>query len=156
MRTDGRKSLHAAAQEGRRVAGLVGCPKSQVMTGATGVIGEPLPMGKLRGGIDRAHAALRPAGLAAAAEAIRTTDTVAKTARRSIRIGEELVTLVGMAKGSGMIEPRMATMLAYVFTDAAVEPGLLRSLVRRTADATFNRLSIDGETSRFDARRPTR
>jgi glutamate N-acetyltransferase/amino-acid N-acetyltransferase len=143
----GRRANESVASQ---VSRLVGCPVSQVMTGATGVIGEPLPVGKLRGGITRAHAALRPTGFAAAAEAIRTTDTVAKTARRTVEIAGRPVTLVGMAKGSGMIEPRMATMLAYVFTDAAVEPGLLRSVVRRTADVTFNRLSVDGETSTSD------
>lgn len=133
-----------------RVARLVRCPLSQVMTGATGVIGEPLPMGKLRSGIDRAHSALRPTGLRAAAEAIRTTDTFAKLARRTVRIGGKPITLVGMAKGSGMIEPRMATMLAYVFTDAAIAAPLLQRLVRSASDATFNRLSVDGETSTSD------
>jgi len=143
----GRRDNRAVAS---RVARLVGCPLSQVMTGATGVIGEPLPMARLRRGIERAHVALRPSGFAAAAEAIRTTDTFAKIARRTVHLGGVPVTLVGMAKGSGMIEPRMATMLAYVFTDAAVAPSLLQRWVRSTADATFNRLSVDGETSTSD------
>ncbi|MEE2665881.1 MAG: bifunctional glutamate N-acetyltransferase/amino-acid acetyltransferase ArgJ [Myxococcota bacterium] len=132
------------------VARHVGCPVGQVVTGATGVIGEPLPMAKLRAGIPRAHAALRPRGLAAAAQAIRTTDTFAKTAVRRVRLGGELVTVAGIAKGSGMIEPKMATMLAYVFTDAAIAAAPLQGLVRSAADASFNRLSIDGETSTSD------
>jgi glutamate N-acetyltransferase/amino-acid N-acetyltransferase len=141
-------------RDNRKVAGwvarCVGCPVGQVVTAATGVIGEPLPMAKLRAGIPRAHASLRPRGLAAAAEAIRTTDTFAKTVVRRVRLSGELVTLAGIAKGSGMIEPQMATMLAYVFTDAAVAAPVLQRFVRRAADASFNRLSIDGETSTSD------
>jgi glutamate N-acetyltransferase/amino-acid N-acetyltransferase len=132
------------------VARRVGCPVSQVVTGATGVIGQPLPLPKLRAGIGRAHEALRPAGLADAAEAIRTTDTFAKTSLRRVRLGGELVTVAGIAKGSGMIEPQMATMLAYVFTDAAIAAGPLQRLVRSAADASFNRLSVDGEMSTSD------
>ena len=141
-------------RDNRTVAGLVarqvGCPVGQVLTAATGVIGQPLPMAQLRRGIPRVHAALRERGLGDAAEAIRTTDTFAKTAVRHVVVDGQPVTLVGIAKGSGMIEPQMATMLAYVFTDAAVAAPHLRRVVRRVADATFNRLSVDGETSTSD------
>lgn len=132
------------------VAEQVGCPLGQVMTAATGVIGEPLPVSKLKAGIPRSFKALRPDGLSDAAEAIRTTDTFAKTALRQVDMAGGPVTLVGIAKGSGMIQPRMATMLAYVFTDAAVSAPYLRKLVRGTADETFNRLTVDGETSTSD------
>jgi glutamate N-acetyltransferase/amino-acid N-acetyltransferase len=133
------------------VAKRVGCRVDHVVTAATGVIGHPLPMAKLRAGITRAHDGLTSGGLGDAAEAIRTTDTFAKTAVAHVRLGGERVTVAGIAKGSGMIEPRMATMLAYVFTDAAIEAAPLQRLVRRTADATFNRLSVDGETSTSDS-----
>lgn len=131
-------------------ASALGVPVEQVMTSATGVIGHPLPMAKLRAGIPAAARELAPEGLADAALAIRTTDTFTKTALRRVCVDGRSVTVAGMAKGSGMIEPRMATMLAYVFTDAAVSAPFLRRLVRETADATFNRLSVDGETSTSD------
>jgi len=138
------------AEVARIAAHTLGVPVAQVMTSATGVIGHPLPMPKLRAGIPEAARALREDGLADAALAIRTTDTFTKTAIRRVRIDGKRVTVAGMAKGSGMIEPRMATMLAYVFTDAAVSAPLLRRLVRETADVTFNRVSVDGETSTSD------
>lgn len=141
-----RDNLEVAALVAKQLA----IPQSQVMTAATGVIGEPLPMKKLRTGIPKVAAKLAPGGLADAAEAIRTTDTFAKTAIRRVRVGGKLVTVAGIAKGSGMIEPQMATMLAYVFTDADVAAPLLRRLVKQTADVTFNRLTIDGETSTSD------
>ena len=141
-------------RDNRAVAGFVakelGVPVNQVMTAATGVIGQPLPMSKLRGGVPKAAAKLAAGKLADTAEAIRTTDTFAKTAVRRVRVGGHLVTVAGIAKGSGMIEPQMATMLAYVFTDAAVSAPHLRRLVKQTADVTFNRLTIDGETSTSD------
>jgi glutamate N-acetyltransferase/amino-acid N-acetyltransferase len=131
-------------------AKALGCEARDILTAATGVIGEPLPLAKIRRGIPVAAAALSPGGLRDAADAIRTTDTFAKTAARRVRVGGRTITLAGMAKGSGMIEPRMATMLAYVFTDAAVSAPQLRRLVKRAAGRSFNRLTIDGETSTSD------
>jgi glutamate N-acetyltransferase/amino-acid N-acetyltransferase len=141
-------------RDNRAIATLVakelGVPVNQVMTAATGVIGQPLPMPQLRRGVPAAAKKLSADGLAETAEAIRTTDTFAKTAVRRVRIGGKLVTVAGIAKGSGMIEPQMATMLAYVFTDADISAPHLRRLVKQTADVTFNRLSVDGETSTSD------
>jgi glutamate N-acetyltransferase/amino-acid N-acetyltransferase len=97
-----------------------------------------------------ASAALAADGLPAAARAIMTTDSVPKLAVRSFRLGGREVRLAGIAKGAGMIEPNMATMLAFLATDAAVAPAALRGFLRRACDASFNRLTIDGETSTSD------
>ena len=133
------------------VAGVVGCRPTDVLVGSTGVIGRPYPMDRIR-----AHLAhLAPltgldgpgtADFAIVARAIMTTDTVPKLA--SARAGQAVVT--GMAKGSGMVQPDMATLLAYVFTDAAVPRGTLAGTFRRVVDATFNSLSIDTDTSTSD------
>ena len=147
MGAQGKKANREVA---RLAAKELGCRVDEVMTAATGVIGEPLPLAKIRRGLPKAASGLSPRGLRAAAEAIRTTDTFAKTASTRVRIGGEEVTVAGMAKGSGMIEPRMATMLAYVFTDAPVAAPQLRRMVGSVADRTFNRLTIDGETSTSD------
>jgi glutamate N-acetyltransferase/amino-acid N-acetyltransferase len=128
----------------------LGCDEAEMLVASTGVIGEPLPMDILRAGIPRVAAALSPGGFKDAAEAIRTTDTHAKVASTRRKVGGRRVTIVGIAKGSGMIEPNMATMLSFLATDAAVSPALLRSMLRRVADATYNRLTIDGEGSTSD------
>jgi glutamate N-acetyltransferase/amino-acid N-acetyltransferase len=114
------------------------------------VIGEPLPLARIRSGARRAAAALAPAGWGDAARAIMTTDTRPKTARARARMGGREVTLVGIAKGSGMIEPDMGTLLAFLATDAAVTPAYLRRALRAAAALSFNRVSVDGETSTSD------
>jgi glutamate N-acetyltransferase/amino-acid N-acetyltransferase len=149
----------AMGERGRRdairmaalVAKVVDCPDEQVFVASTGVIGQPLPMKALRSGIPRAFAALTSDGLIDAAEAIRTTDTFPKWASRQVRIGGRDVTIAGIAKGSGMISPDMATMLSFILTDADVSPVVLRGLLRRVADDTFNRVSVDGESSTSDS-----
>jgi glutamate N-acetyltransferase/amino-acid N-acetyltransferase len=107
-------------------------------------------MDKIERGIAAAAKALRPDGLTAASRAILTTDLVAKTAIARTRIGGRSVTLAGIAKGSGMIEPNMATMLSFLVTDAAIAAPLLRRLLRAAADESYNRLTIDGESSTSD------
>jgi glutamate N-acetyltransferase/amino-acid N-acetyltransferase len=131
-------------------AEALGCPAGQVLVASTGVIGEPIPLGRLQRGIPEAVRRLSPKGLSRAARAILTTDTVPKIARRRVRLGGTPVTVAGIAKGSGMIQPHMATMLAVLMTDAAVEPPVLRQCLRHAADRSFNRLTIDGETSTSD------
>lgn len=126
------------------------CPAAEVLLASTGVIGQPLPIARITRGMPKAAAALRPEGLGAAARAIMTTDTVPKLAAASTRIEGRQVTLAGIAKGSGMIEPDMATMLSFLMTDAAVSPVLLRRLLRRATAASYNRLTIDGEGSTSD------
>jgi glutamate N-acetyltransferase/amino-acid N-acetyltransferase len=131
-------------------ARALGCPAREVLVASTGVIGRPLPLEKLARGIPAAAGALAPDGLPRAARAILTTDTRPKLAWRRIRLGARTVTLAGIAKGAGMIQPDLATMLAFLVTDAGVAPALLRRLLRDAAQESFNRLTIDGETSTSD------
>jgi glutamate N-acetyltransferase/amino-acid N-acetyltransferase len=147
MGATGRRDARAMA---RSAAREIGAAPAEMLVASTGVIGEPLPMVRVRRGIRQAAATLSEDGLPRAAEAIMTTDTFAKSARATVRIGGCTVTVAGIAKGSGMIEPRMATMLAFLVTDAAASPALLRRVLRGAADASFNRLTIDGETSTSD------
>jgi len=148
----------AMGERGRRdartmaalAARAVGCAPESVYVASTGVIGEPLPMDKLRAGIPRAAEALSDEGLEAAAEAIRTTDTYAKMAAVRARLGDRIVHVAGIAKGSGMLAPDMATMLAFLITDVAASPAFLRGCLKRVADRTFNRVTVDGETSTSD------
>jgi glutamate N-acetyltransferase/amino-acid N-acetyltransferase len=115
---------------------------------------ETLPVDRIEAGLPAAVAALRPADGAAWAEAaagIMTTDTVPKAASRQVSIGGRTVTVTGIAKGAGMIRPNMATMLGFVATDAVVAPELLQPLVREAADRSFNRITVDGDTSTNDS-----
>lgn len=125
------------------------CPVDQVFVSSTGVIGVPLPRDKAEAGIAAAlHAA--PCGWEDAARTIGTTDTYPKGAMASAVIGERTVHVVGIAKGSGMIAPDMATMLAYIFTDAAVAPALLQQIISGANAATFNCITVDSDTSTSD------
>jgi glutamate N-acetyltransferase/amino-acid N-acetyltransferase len=146
----GRRGRDDAAEMAAVAARTLDCSAAEVCVASTGVIGEPLPMPKLRAGIPRVAEALSADGLADAAEAIRTTDTFAKIAHTQARIGGKRVHVAGIAKGSGMVQPQMATMLAFIVTDAAVAPAFLRRAVRASADVSFNRMSVDGETSTSD------
>ncbi len=135
------------AREMTALAGrALGVPAAEVLVASTGVIGRALPMDAIRRGIPDAARRLAPAGFRAAARAIMTTDTRPKLARA----GTRAFSLVGIAKGAGMIMPDMATLLVFVATDAAVEGGFLATALRDAADASLNRLTIDGETSTSD------
>jgi glutamate N-acetyltransferase / amino-acid N-acetyltransferase len=123
----------------------------QVLVSSTGVIGRYLPMDAIKSGIGEACGRLSPDSGDAAARAIMTTDTVPKTAQAELIVGGVSVRVGGMCKGSGMIHPNMATMLAYVTTDAAVEPGLIGMLVRSIADRSFNQVTVDGDSSTNDS-----
>ncbi len=133
------------------VAQLLGCRPDEVLPFSTGVIMEPLPVDKIVAALPRARDALSPRGWHAAVSGIMTTDTVPKAASRRIAIDGVNVTVTGMAKGAGMIAPNMATMLGFVVTDAPLAAGLLRELVGELADASFNRITIDGDTSTNDS-----
>lgn len=146
----GARGLRDAESMAAATAKAAGLDAEDVLVASTGVIGEPLPLPKIRRGVQAAAAALRPGGFGDAARAILTTDTVPKLAVRRVRLGARDVTLAGIAKGSGMIEPDMATMLSFLVTDAPVAPGFLRRALREAADATFNRVSVDGESSTSD------
>jgi glutamate N-acetyltransferase/amino-acid N-acetyltransferase len=131
-------------------ARVLGVEPGEVLVASTGVIGQRLPVERLLDGIPAAVAALSPAGGEPASEAILTTDTCAKLAVRRIRTPGGTVTIGGMAKGSGMIHPDMATTLGFVTTDAAIEPGLLQQLLTGAVDRSFNRITVDGDTSTND------
>ena len=124
----------------------VGCDPSQVLVASTGIIGRPLPMHLLRTGIERATDALGPND-ADAAEAIMTTDTRPKSAVATVRLGGKDVTLAGMAKGSGMIAPSLATMIGVITTDAAIAPASLAKALRAAVEITFNAVTVDSDTS---------
>ena len=122
----------------------------QVLVSSTGVIGRYMPMDAVKAGIAGACADLDPSHGETAARAIMTTDTVPKTAELEVLIGGTGVRIGGMCKGSGMIHPNMATMLAYITTDAAVESGLMASMVKAVADGSFNQVTVDGDSSTND------
>jgi glutamate N-acetyltransferase/amino-acid N-acetyltransferase len=133
------------------LAGQLGTDRSQVLPFSTGVILERLPMPRLLAGLPEAIADLAPGHWADAAEAIMTTDTVPKAASRRATLAGVEVTVTGIAKGAGMIRPNMATMLGFVATDAAVDRQLLQRWVREAANASFNRITVDGDTSTNDS-----
>jgi len=133
------------------VARLLDVAPEQVLPFSTGVIMEPLPTDRIAAGLPAAVADLKEDNWALAAEAIMTTDTVPKAASKQITIGGRTVTITGISKGAGMIRPNMATMLGFLATDAAIAPGLVQSLVSEAADRSFNRITIDGDTSTNDA-----
>jgi glutamate N-acetyltransferase/amino-acid N-acetyltransferase len=142
--------LQDAREMARLTADLVKCPDQQVLVASTGVIGVNLKMDRLREGLPRAVAALGADQGAAAAKAIMTTDPFPKEAAARVAIGSSEITVGGIAKGSGMIEPMMATMLGFVTTDAAVPGPLLSRALREVVDDTFNAITVDGECSTND------
>ena len=147
----GPRGVRDAEAMATAAARALGCAPREVLVASTGVIGSPLPMAKLRRALPEAVRQLRPDGVGAAAAAIMTTDTVPKLAERRLRIGGREVRLVGMAKGSGMIEPNTATLLCFLLTDAAISPPLLGRWLRHAVDASFHRLTVDGEASTSDS-----
>lgn len=146
----GARGLRDAKRMATLAAAALGCKPEEVLVASTGVIGEPLPMEKVEAGVASAARALAPGGLADASRAIMTTDLAPKLRAMTVRIGRVMAQLAGIAKGSGMIEPNMATMLSFLVTDAAVSPPYLRRLLRQAVDTSFNRLTIDGEGSTSD------
>lgn len=133
------------------LARLTGVTTEQVLPFSTGVIGEPLPVGVILPALPGALQQLAADGWTAAASGIMTTDTRPKGACRRVQLDGVSVQVSGISKGAGMIRPDMATMLAYVATDARVEPALLQSLLTQAAERSFNRITIDGDTSTNDA-----
>jgi len=147
----GEPGMAAALGTCNKVAALGGVSGEQVMPFSTGVIGELLPEACISAALPAAFEALTQDGWERAANAILTTDTRAKVASRSLLIDGKTVTLTGMSKGAGMIRPDMATMLAFFATDAVVEEALLASLFKSAVAASFNRITVDGDTSTNDA-----
>lgn len=147
----GDDGIAAALRSCEVTAQLVGCTISQVLPFSTGVILEPLPVDRIEAALPQAFASLGADRWADAAAAIMTTDTVAKAASRIVEIDGVPVTVTGIAKGVGMLQPNMATMLAYVATDAPVGQVTLQRMVREVADLSFNRVTVDGDTSTNDS-----
>ena len=133
------------------LAQALGVAPEQVLPFSTGVIMEELPVDRIVAGLPAAIAAAQPDNWAAAAAGIMTTDTQPKAYSRQVVLGGKTVTVTGISKGAGMIRPNMATMLGYVATDAAIAPALLQDLVKELADGSFNRVTIDGDTSTNDS-----
>ncbi|MCD6735466.1 MAG: bifunctional glutamate N-acetyltransferase/amino-acid acetyltransferase ArgJ [Burkholderiaceae bacterium] len=147
----GATGLADARRSCEEVARLLGCAPEQVLPFSTGVILEHLPMERLLAGIGTAVGALGASDWLDAAEAIMTTDTLPKGASREVDVGGTRVVVTGIAKGSGMIRPNMATMLGCVATDAALPQPLLARWAREVADLSFNRVTVDGDTSTNDS-----
>src|SRR4051812_6008855 len=132
------------------VAKLLGIGAAQVLPLSTGVILEPLPLDRIEAGLPKCFAALSGGAWADAAEAIMTTDTIAKAVSRQVVIDGRTITVTGIAKGAGMIEPNMATMLGLIATDAAIGPEALLYMARSVAAQSFNAITVDGDTSTND------
>lgn len=139
-----------AVEMSRLTAQVLNINPNEVFVSSTGVIGEPLPMDKISEGIKKIVHHLSEDDKLSSAEAIMTTDTFVKAASVSFEIDGKTVTIGGIAKGSGMIHPNMATMLAFVTTDAAIDHNTFQMLLKNTTDKTFNRITVDGDTSTND------
>lgn len=146
----GDRGMGDARQMAQMVARAIGCAEEEVMVASTGVIGEYLPMDRILKGVGEAAGAMDAGGGYLAARAIMTTDTIPKEIAVEVEIGGQTVTIGAMAKGSGMIHPNMATLLAMVATDCAIEPGVLQEALAEACGATFNMVTIDGDTSTND------
>ncbi|GLQ28250.1 bifunctional glutamate N-acetyltransferase/amino-acid acetyltransferase ArgJ [Sulfitobacter pacificus] len=147
----GRRGIEAVEAITASVAQVCDIPQARVFTSSTGVIGEPLPFERVTAVIETAKASLNPGNIADAARAIMTTDTFAKGASATVDIGGKTVSIAGIAKGSGMIAPDMATMLVYIFTDAIVDQTALQAMVSDDSDRTFNCITVDSDTSTSDS-----
>lgn len=144
---EGLKNAHIM---GEVTAKTLGCKPEEVIVGSTGVIGVQLPMDTITAGIPKVAAELSPTGSADASAAILTTDTKSKTATATFTVGGKEVHIGGIAKGSGMIRPNMATMLCYITTDLAITPALLQKALSAAVNLSFNMISVDGDMSTND------
>ena len=146
----GEQGMLDALECGRRTAEALGLPDEELLIASTGVIGQPLPMERFRKGIQPLVDRLDAGSFDDVAHAIMTTDTFVKVERRQGQAGGESYCIEGMAKGAGMIQPNMATMLSFLVTDAAVDPAFLRSAFSEAVDGSFNAITVDGDTSTND------
>ena len=147
----GQRGQVSVAELTRATGEIAGVPEARVFTASTGVIGEPLPHDRIIAKLDALKTALIPEGISDAARAIMTTDTFPKGCSRQVEIDGKTVSIAGIAKGSGMIAPDMATMLVYIFTDAKVEQGALQGMLSKLTDRTFNCITVDSDTSTSDS-----
>lgn len=146
----GPEGMGAAKDMAQLVATALQCPPHSVFIGSTGVIGQPLPIARIKDAVPDLLARVTRRGGSKAARAIMTTDLKPKETAVRARLGGRMVTVGGMAKGSGMIHPNMATMLAYLTTDAAINRRALQAALRRAVDQSFNCITVDGDTSTND------
>lgn len=146
----GRNGTNATAAVIKTVADTLNLPEERVFSSSTGVIGEPLPHDRICAVIGGMATRLDPSRIEAAAHAIKTTDTFAKGAAGTVDVDGQTVRIAGIAKGSGMIAPNMATMLVYIFTDAAIEQPVLQTMVSALNRTTFNCITVDSDTSTSD------
>lgn len=146
----GAAGIDAVRGTSRASCAALGLPVDSLLVGSTGVIGVPLPVEKIVAALPGLAARLSSKGIHAAGEAIRTTDAFPKRGMRKVRAGGRTITIGAIAKGAGMIAPNMGTMLAYAFTDAALSAADARRHLREAADASFNRIVVDGDTSTND------
>lgn len=147
----GEDGLERARRSCRALASLMGVEPQQILPFSTGVIMEPLPVERIEAGLPNALAELSEDNWVTAAEGIMTTDTLPKAFSERLALGEAVVTVTGISKGAGMIRPNMATMLGFLATDACLAPELLPEMAKQLADASFNRITIDGDTSTNDS-----
>ncbi|WP_376087327.1 bifunctional glutamate N-acetyltransferase/amino-acid acetyltransferase ArgJ [Roseomonas sp. CCTCC AB2023176] len=146
----GRAGVEAVEATATAAAALVGCDQSEVFLASTGVIGQVMNVEKLTAALPALRDTLSARGWADAARGIMTTDTFPKASARTAEIGGTAVTIAGIAKGSGMVAPDMATMLCFVATDAAIPAGVLQACLRRATEASFNNTTVDSDTSTSD------
>ena len=147
----GAPGMLAAQQTCDALAGLMGLDSAQILPFSTGVILEPLPVDRIVAGLPGAMKNLSPGNWVSAAHGIMTTDTLPKIHSQRVELGEHTITITGISKGAGMIRPNMATMLSYLATDAGISQSLLNQLARELADVSFNRITVDGDTSTNDS-----
>jgi glutamate N-acetyltransferase/amino-acid N-acetyltransferase len=147
----GEPGLKAAHDTCDALAGLLGLNSSQILPFSTGVILEPLPVDRIKAGLPGAIKNLAAGNWVAAAHGIMTTDTLPKIHSQRVKIGDKTITITGISKGAGMIRPNMATMLSYLATDAGIAQPLMTELARELADVSFNRITVDGDTSTNDS-----
>ena len=146
----GRNGVEATKAVTNAAAKALGIEESRVFTSSTGVIGEPLPHDRITANLEELAGSLSADGIADAAAAIMTTDTYPKGAAAEVQVDGQTVRIAGIAKGSGMIAPDMATMLVYIFTDAAIDQPVLQDMVSAATDLTFNCITVDSDTSTSD------
>jgi glutamate N-acetyltransferase/amino-acid N-acetyltransferase len=146
----GEDGYRHAVRMARAAASTLKVPEEQVLVASTGVIGEPLPVERIEQALPELARRLSPEGLSEFAEAIMTTDRVPKVVSRQGRLAGQPFTLTGAVKGAGMIRPDVATMLCFLMTDVQAESGVLQAMLKTAADRSFNRISVDGDTSTND------
>lgn len=147
----GEEGMRRARQTCEAAAKVLGCDAAQILPFSTGVIMEQLPVDKILAALPACGVNLREDDWFNAAQAIMTTDTVLKAMSKRVQLGTATVTVTGIAKGSGMIHPNMATMLGFIATDAVVNPSLVESMLRHAVKRSFNRITVDGDTSTNDS-----